>query len=120
MRGKAEVGRAKYITISSSEIDGVYVAIRQKVGLVKIWGAGVFSTEDKTKHKKRVDESYIFNHAIRSSGMCLSNGCGVIDFSMLDEHHVFGKAEDDFSITLCANHHRELHWYLGGNRRINE
>jgi len=110
-RGKAKSGKAKLISIASGKFDGIYWAVRQKMGKEKCWGIGVFTTEDEEKHQVRTREFHLFDRVIKSLGMCLA--CGDLDFRHFDEHHIDKTKLPDFTITLCANHHRELHWNTG-------
>lgn len=49
-------------------------------------------------------------------GMCLF--CKDIDWKHLEEHHPDKEKMPDFTITLCANCHRDVH-YLNGSK-VNE
>lgn len=63
---------------------------------------------------------------INSMGICLF--CGDIDWRHLEEHHPDKEKLPNFTVTLCANCHKETHWNNGsltegakkGVRRRNE
>ena len=57
-------------------------------------------------HKERE----MYNDAINGDGMCLI--CGEINFHYFQEHHIDKEKMPDFTITLCANHHTQLHRFL--------
>jgi len=40
---------------------------------------------------------------LNGDGCCLY--CGEINPFMLNNHHIFGRKNNDFTITLCENHH---------------
>ena len=63
---------------------------------------------------KRTPQCF-FKH-IHGDGICLF--CGEIDFAVLDSHHPYPDELPNFKITLCANCHRRLHFYSGGNIAI--
>ena len=44
-------------------------------------------------------------------GMCLF--CGDIDWRHLEEHHPDKEKMPDFTVALCANCHKEIHWNNG-------
>jgi hypothetical protein len=43
---------------------------------------------------------------LSGSGCCLI--CYISDPLVLEEHHVGGRANSNFTITVCANHHQKL------------
>ena len=62
---------------------------------------------------KTIKERKIFRERKKTDGICLF--CGETDFMVLEEHHIDKEKMPDFTVTLCANCHRRLHWFTGGN-----
>lgn len=58
-------------------------------------------------------EAKIYRERKKTAGICLF--CGEMDFMVLEEHHPDKEKMPNFTITLCANCHRKLHWFTGGN-----
>ena len=103
----------KYKTMKISEvIEGYFnYSVHTRIDrngylLSYIWFGGKrnIPIKDRTKFYKR----------IHSNGICLF--CPEIDFSVLEEHHPYPEKLPDFTITLCANCHARLHWYLGNRK----
>ena len=63
----------------------------------------------RKRPKSKIESRYY--SAIHSLGMCLF--CGEIDWRVLEEHHPDKEKMPDFTITLCANDHRRVHWDRG-------
>ena len=78
----------------------------------KVIGIGQI-TQTPQRYKRDVIN---FNRARKTSGMCLL--CGEIDWLVLEEHHVDPVKLPKFKISLCANCHKKIHWFTGGNTRI--
>jgi len=66
-----------------------------------------FAIIPSTAGKKQFESS----RKVKGMGMCLI--CGDIDWRHLEEHHPDAEKMPDFTITLCANHHRQLHFDNG-------
>jgi hypothetical protein len=85
-------------------------------GIGKVIGLGNY--DQRLLHMEKGWESKTeytrYKTAIQSMGMCMF--CSEIDFAVLQQHHVFGRKFDDMKVTLCANCHERLHYYLGGRR----
>jgi hypothetical protein len=56
-------------------------------------------------------ESLALKRIFSTDGMCLI--CGELDPRFMILHHVFGKAANNFTISLCANCHRKYINNLG-------
>ena len=80
------------------------------------WNKGRFTIH---RIRKRGEHNQRYYRAINSMGECLF--CGEIDWRVLEEHHPDKEKLPDFTVTLCANCHRKIHWdtgycHLGGDR----
>ena len=82
----------------------------------KLIGKGYFVMIDRKEKLKIKSESQLFRRCATSSGMCLF--CGELDFTHLEEHHPYPDELSDVTLTFCANCHRTIHFYTGGNRGI--
>lgn len=83
---------------------------------VSIIRTGTHHTQEtKDKISKAMSDSGrkepVYRKAINSLGMCLF--CGDIDWRHLEEHHPDKIKLPDFTVTLCANCHADLHWNKG-------
>lgn len=111
MRGKGKSGKSRILTVASGKIDDIFWTVRQRINTQRVIGIGVFGSQSEERHKVRTREYHLFKKTTESSGCCLT--CGDIDFRHLDEHHIDREKLFNFTITLCANCHRELHWNNG-------
>lgn len=103
----------KHLHITNGSGDKFYWHLQQQTNEKgDILGTGSFHL---TELKKR-NYYAIFKKAINSWGMCLL--CYDIDFKHLEQHHPDPIKMPDFTITLCANCHRDLHWFTGGTNNI--
>ena len=66
-----------------------------------------YTEQDNEKRQYHKDKN-AFKKSISGAGCCLF--CNDIDLRVLEEHHIDKEKLPDFTITLCANCHRKLHW----------
>lgn len=65
-------------------------------------------TEQDNERRQYKRDKKAFDRAILGMGCCLF--CNELDFRVLEEHHIDKEKLPNFTITLCANCHRKLHW----------
>ena len=70
------------------------------------------------RERRRRRESTLFRNATKySMGICWE--CGEINWEFLENHHPDKEKLPDFTVTMCANCHTRLHYYLGNGLRKN-
>ena len=118
--------KAKYVTLQTGSEETFHwslsVGIREKSRVFS--GAFCLASEKARKYRMEYNKKWkrrqggyqIFRNRIKSDGICLF--CGEIEWCILEEHHPYPDEMSDITFTLCANCHRRLHWYMGGNQGV--
>lgn len=64
---------------------------------------------------RKREETFFRKVTKQSMGICWE--CGNINWDELQQHHPYPKKMPKFKVTMCANCHARMHWYLGNGIR---
>lgn len=111
--------KTRHIGLYGWQEEGHYYNIRVLINSIgKILDRGSWmGTNNRGKA-----ETFLIRKKVDGGGLCLF--CGCIDWMCLENHHPDKIKMPNFSVTLCANCHRKVHWMNGDlskwNSRLRE